>query len=252
MTANSSQEPIKRMVCVSPLFNGLGKTIRDDIVDALKPEQWSRHRLVMTPVDTQKRFYVLLKGRVKVSRQNPETGREIILFLLGPGDGFNVVSLLDGQSHEVSVETLDEVEALSAPLEQWLEWMQAYPAFNHAMHRYIDWKMRQLSELASDLALYDTMTRLAHLILRYFNGNGGDVYPCANLIKDLPHEELARMIGTVRVVVNRLLSELRQEGVVSTEGGELHVCDLEKLLLKAEQHVRARDSEHKPLEQTQE
>ena len=129
--------------------------------------------------------------------------------------------------------------------------MEVYPAFHHAMHRYIDWRMQQLSELASDLALYDTMTRLVHLILRYFDSNGEERHPRANLIKDLPHDELAHMIGTVRVVVNRLLSELRQEGLVNTVDGELHVCNLEKLLLKAEQHVRIRKFLSNSVEQSQ-
>jgi len=129
---------------------------------------------------------------------------------------------------------------MSAPVEQWLVWMEIYPVFHRAMH--------QLSELASDLALYDTMTRLVHLILRYFNGKERGGLARMNLIKDLPHDELAHMIGTVRVVVNRLLGELHHEGLINTRGGELHVCELKKLLLKAEQHVRARGPARRPME----
>jgi len=252
MTADSSQGPTYHVLHESPLFNGLDKAVLDTMVRAMKPVHWPCHSLVMTPEDTLRRFYVLLKGRVKVTRQNPETGREITLFLLGPGDGFNVVSLLDGKHHEVTVETLDDVEALSAPVAQWRGWMDASPAFHRAMQRYVDWRIRQLSELASDLALYDTMTRLVHLILRYFNGNGEDILSRTNLIKDLPHDELAHMIGTVRVVVNRLLSELRHEGIVDTRNGELCVCNLEKLLLKAERHVHSSASVRQSLEQIQE
>ena len=181
---------------------------------------------------------MIVKGRVKVTRQNPQSGREITLCLLGPGDGFNIVSLLDGHRHDVTVETLDVVEAVSAPIEQWSEWLETYPRFHCSMHHYVNRMMWELSQLASDLALYDTMTRLVHLILRYFSDKEGEPSPRKDLIKDLSHDELAHMIGTVRVVVNRLLSELRQEGIINTSGGELRVCDLEKLLDKAEQRVR--------------
>lgn len=250
MLAESTLDPVSRVLRNSPLFHGLGKAVFNDIVGALKPDHWPHHCVVMTPQDTLKRFYVVLKGRVKVVKQSHATGREITLFLLGPGDGFNVVSLLDSQRHEVTVETLDEVETLSAPVAQWWEWMEAYPLFHRALHHYIDWRMQQLSELASDLALYDTMTRLVHLILRHFGNTGEARRPQLNLIKDLPHDELAHLIGTVRVVVNRLLSELRQEGIVNTTGGELQVCNLEKLLLKAEQHVSARGSSAHLLERS--
>ena len=79
------------------------------------------------------------------------------------------------------------------------------------------------------------MTRLSHLILRYCN----DRLTCSdiNLISDLPHEELAHMIGTVRVVVNRLLAELKREGIIDTHSGRLRVLNIEKLLQKTEQQL---------------
>ena len=248
MSAVNATSPAYRVLRNSPLFRELDEALFTSIITTLTPDHWPRHQLVMTPHDTLQRFYVLVSGRVKVVKQSQVTGREITLFLLGPGDGFNVVSLLDSQRHEVSVETLDDVEAVSAPLEQWWTWMEAYPAFHRTLHHYIDRCMQQLAELASDLALYDTMTRLVHLILRHFDENGKDRRPHANLIKDLPHDELAHMIGTVRVVLNRLLGELRRDGIIDTQGGELHVRNLEKLLSKAERHVRVRNIRHSKLE----
>jgi CRP/FNR family transcriptional regulator, cyclic AMP receptor protein len=239
MTAEKkSLNPAYLPLRASPLFKGLEEEAMCHIIDALKSEQWPKHRVVMTPEDTMHRFYLLVKGRVKVVNQNPKTGRMITLFLLGPGDGFNVISLLGGQRHELTVETLDDVEALSAPVEQWIKWLGTYPALHLAMHRYVISRLHELSELASDLALYDTMTRLVHLILRYFGDSDGDLPNRSNLIKDLPHAELAHMIGTVRVVVNRLLGELRDEGLINTGGGELHVKNLEKLLQKAEHYIQ--------------
>ena len=133
----------------SPLFQGLDKPEFDNIIQSLRPERWSRSSVVMSPVDTLQYFYVLIKGRVKVMNQNPETGREITLFLLGPGDGFNIVSLLDSLRHDVTVVALDEVEALSAPVEQWWSWMERYPALHRAVHQYIDAQLQQLNELPS-------------------------------------------------------------------------------------------------------
>ncbi len=219
----------------SPLFQGLGKTVLQEIAPSFDAEKWSSHQLVMAPEATCKRFYVLSQGRVKITRQNRETGRELTLFLLGPGDGFNIVSLLDGERHEVIAATLDPVVAVSAPLATWHDWLDLYPSLRATMRRYIDQQMRQLSELATDLALHDTMARLAHLILR--NYEESRVNPGRNLLHGLSHEELAHLIGTVRVVVNRLLKELREEGVIECQGGEMHVLNLQKLLHRAERKL---------------
>ncbi len=218
-----------------PLFQGLGKAVLHEIAPLLDVEQWSSRQVVMAPQSTCKRFYVLLQGRVKITRQNLETGRELTLFLLGPGDGFNIVSLLDGKRHEVVAVTLDPVIAVSAPIATWHDWLDLYPSLRNAMRHYIDQQMRQLSELATDLALHDTMARLAHLILRNYEESRVD--PRRDLLHGLSHEELAHLIGTVRVVVNRLLKELREEGVIECQGGEMHVLNLQKLLHRAEREL---------------
>lgn len=219
-----------------PLLTDLPPELLREILSQLEYRHWPRRRIVMTPRETVEAFCLLVHGRVKITRQNPVTGRELTLFLLGPGDGFNVISLLDGRPHEVTAETLDDVEALCGPVTLWQSWLERHPALLRAVRRYVDRQMRQLSELASDLALHDTMTRLAHLILRNFEDSRQD--PRRDLLRGLSHAELAHLIGTVRVVVNRLLRELREEGVVDCEGGELHVRNLQKLLQLAEGHLQ--------------
>ncbi|MEJ2646217.1 MAG: Crp/Fnr family transcriptional regulator [Gammaproteobacteria bacterium] len=221
----------------SPLFQGVPRATLEGMVNALSREQWRRRCFVMGPQQTVDSFYVLLKGRVKVTRQNLKTGREVTLFLLGPGDGFNVVSLLDGRRQDVSAQTLDDVVALSGSSDLWHGWLDTDPQFRRAFRGYVDSQLRYLADLAGDLAVHDTMTRLAHLILHYFDGEEQGTSARTNLIQDLSHEELAHMIGTVRVVVNRLLAELKREGIVDTEGGKLRVLDLERLLRKAERDV---------------
>ena len=219
------------VLACSPIFHGLDAAKRQTIAGALSLVRWPRGAFVPAPGDGTDQFYALIEGRVKSTRQN-RSGREVTLFLLGPGDGFSLVSLLDALPDTLAVQTIDAVTAAAAPVAMWHAWMDAYPEFRRAVYRYTHHRLRALGELASDLALHDTMTRLAHLLLRYCSDclNG----PECPLIGDLPHEELAHMIGTVRVVLNRLLSRLKRKGIVDTQGGRLRILDLERLLQIAE------------------
>jgi len=236
-------EAVSKMACnilaSCPLFAGINKPEIEIMLAHMKLERWPRQSLVMTAEETQQNFYLIIKGRVKISHNHPQNGHGLTLYLLGPGDIFNVISLFDGQRHDVTAETLDEVEALSAPVAEWNHWMEENPVFHSNMHRLIVKQMRQLDELASDLALHDTMTRLAHLILRHFDDQKSSTSR-SNLIQDLPHEELAHMIGTVRVVLNRLINELKREDVVTMGAGGLQVQNMEKLLSIAEQHIQGK------------
>jgi len=216
-----------------PLFSEIDRRTLLSMLPAMRREQWPRGYAFKDPEQTKHRFYLLLKGRVKIGRHHLDNGRELTLFLFGPGDVFNALNLIDGGVHNMEIYTLDEVEVLSVPTERWLAWMRQYTPLHKAIAALAASQIGRLSDLASELALDDTMTRLVHLISRYFNNSSYGL----NLIQNLPQEELAHMIGTVRPVVARLLGELKRDGLINTDGGEIHVRNLERLLDKADDHL---------------
>jgi len=217
----------------SPLFSTLGPGAIDDIVTRCRRETW-KHRRQLPMEETWQRFHILLSGRVRLSRSNPESGRMITLFLLGPGEPFCIFSLLDGKAHEVMLETLDDVTLLSLPMGEARQWLDEHPEFNRNLLPYLGEQMCSLAGLASDLALHDTETRLARLILRHVDSDTEKQHVTPRLINDLSHESLAEMIGSVRVVVNRQLQHWKQEGIVDARRGHLEVEALQELVRRAE------------------
>lgn len=215
----------------SPIFAGMDELDLRRLQASLAQESCPARRQIMGPGESLERFRLIVSGRVKIVRSNSVDGRELTLWLLGPGDGFDVVSLLDGLPHTVSAWALGPVRMLSAPMAQWRGWLRALPPLDLAVHRYSAAKLRELADLAADLALHDTSTRLANLLLRHFDGRQN------NLLHDLPQSELAAMIGSVRVVVSRILAQMRAEGVVQLHDGAIRAVDLRRLLARAEAHL---------------
>ncbi len=228
------------LLAASPLFAGLSRNTLKEMASALTLESWPKDFELQAPGSAAERFRILVRGRVKITRSNSQSGRELTLWLLGPGDGFDIVSLLDGQPHAVSARTLDEAQTLSGPIALFQGWIEQFPAFRLAVHRYVARQLRDLTDLAGDLALHDTMTRLAGLLLRHFDTAEKADAAKPNLIRDLPQEELATLIGSVRVVISRLLTELKREAIVELRNGALRVTDLKRLLRRAEAHVHQR------------
>jgi len=217
----------------SSLFSGLEPSAIEDIVTRCRRETWKRRRQLPME-ETWQRFHILLSGRVRLSRSNPESGRMITLFLLGPGEPFCIFSLLDGKAHDVMLETLDDVTLLSLPMGEARQWLEEHPEFNRNLLPYLGEQMCSLAGLAADLALHDTETRLARLILRHVDSDEEQQQVTPRLINDLSHESLAEMIGSVRVVVNRQLQHWKQEGIVDARRGHLEVEALQELVKRAE------------------
>lgn len=227
---------VMEALAAGSLFSGLKYSALKEVAAALIVESWPKKCEIPTAGGTPNRFRMLVRGRVKITRGNPYSGRELTLWLLGPGDAFDVTSLLDGEPHAISAWALDDVVTLSGPIPLFREWLERYPTFRLAVDRYAARQLRELIDLASDRALHDTMTRLARLLLRHFDTHRANP-PRVNLIHDLPQEELASMIGSVRVVVSRLLAQMREEGVVTLRSGAVRVLDLRRLLRRAEARI---------------
>ena len=184
---------------------------------------------LMRPEECLEHFFVILEGRVKVSQINFETGKEQILYLLSKGDMYDVITLFDAKKHENISMALDDVKLLVFPIELFREWVETNPSFNRLFLPYVAKQLRDMENLASDLSLYDTTTRLIKLIARNIEKDKKGKQTL-KLINNLSHEELASLIGTVRKVLNRNLQTLKKEGLIDIKRKELYIKDSQNIL----------------------
>jgi len=223
----------------SPLCRGLNTRVIEDMMRLFTRRCWSKGGL-LSEKQSRDYFHIILHGRLKLTRMHPETGRAITLWLLGPGDGYDILTLLDGLEHDILPVVLDDMETLATPLENARNWITSHPEFNRCFLPYLGEQIRHLEDLSTNLALHDTLTRLARLILHYVtlkkNTYSNDKYP-VRLINDFPHETLACMVGSVRTVINRHLQQLKKDGIVDFHRGHLTVTNLEKLSSQAGQYL---------------
>ncbi len=230
MTLSSSTRYEKSLKC-SPVFSGLDDNVLKDMLKAFRAETWKKGICGLLK-DTTKRFHVLVSGRLEITRTHPDTGRSVTLWLLGPGDVFDIVTLLDGRPHGVIPVALEDAKILFTSLPMARQWINTYPRFGRNLLPYIGERFRHIENFAADLAIHDTMTRLARLILRHVDPEhpmAKDNPHALKLINDLPHEALARMVGSVRVVINRHLQHWKKHSIIDYQRGNLVVKDLEAL-----------------------
>lgn len=197
-----------------------------------------KKRAIIDSEETLEWMYMPIVGRVKVSQINPQTGKEYIIFLLAPGDIFDIVSLMEQREHAVVLEALEDVVALRVSAEATREWLDDHPEFNKNILPYLGKRMRYLEESASDLALHDTITRLSKLILRNVDAekqpNSNNNAHSVSLINDLSHDNIAKMIGSVRAVVNRSIQVLKSDKIIETSRKEKSVKNLKELIKRCE------------------
>ena len=199
--------------------------------DMLSVFQYKKEPKGFQPFDTDStlhNFYFLVSGRIKVYETHPETGNEYILYLLEPGQMFDLICLLDGEKHEIEMEALDTIEILVTPIENVRTWIKFYPDFNKYFLPYIAKQLREIEDKAIDLALFDTWTRTLKLFVHHINSNIH--HSELRLINTFSHSELANMIGTSRNVINRHIQDLKNKDIIDVKRKHIEIKNVKKLI----------------------
>ena len=209
------------------LFSNLNDILKDDINRHGKLVKFKKGEYLFNSEEAMKNFYIFLSGKVKIYQINLENAKEQTIFILGLGDMYDIITLLDEKVHEVISEVLEEGEALCIPIEKVREWINTNPAFNKIFFPYIASQMRKVEELATDLSLYSTSERLIKLILNNITPKG-----VKSLLHNLSRTEIASLIGTVRHVVDRHINELKDDSAIEVKRKQIIIKDIQKLLKK--------------------
>ncbi|WP_457595282.1 Crp/Fnr family transcriptional regulator [Hydrogenimonas sp.] len=173
---------------------------------------------------------IIVRGSVKLAQINPQNGRSIALFVLHPGDIFDVFSLLDGEKHVMFPSALEPTAILRVDMPKAREWFRDFPELNVQMLPYLGRLMRELEAFSEAIVFDDTATRLAKLILKHTHPEKAEhKYFPVRLINRVSHEVLAEMIGSVRSVVTTQLNKMKEEGLILSRRGRFVVKELEML-----------------------
>jgi len=218
--------PSIKVLQETSLFSKTKSEELDDILNHFTPLTMPKKSTISFS-EIEQFFFVVIKGRVKISQLCVETGREYIAEILTEGDVFDTIGLLYSKDEDILVETIDVVWLLKTPVKKARELLYTHPVFNENVFSYFGQKMYELEIFAKELIFYDTSTRLARLIVRYYKEESLDI------IDDLSMETLAKMIGSSRKVVNLHMIALKKDGIITSKDTKLRVVDEEKLYEKA-------------------
>lgn len=222
----------------SPLFASLPEILIQEIAQHFHLVEWAKGSYI-NPNNLMTQFYFVQTGQLEIKRNNPDTGREVTLDVLYPGDSFDITTLLDGKPHDVILEPISSsIQLVSVPIAMMRKWIWTYPEVNQQFLPYLAHKIREQEDLASSFILHDITTRLSRLILKHikknqhYTGEKEEAHE-THLITGLSDETLARMVGSVRQVVNKQLQHWRSQGIINKKRNQLVINDLEAIYKEA-------------------
>ena len=214
------------------LFDNISNSFEEELYKVSKLKKFDKGSNPFYPEDLLKYFYMIVDGRIKTYQINFDNNKEQTIFIYKRGDMFDVISLLDNQPHEVVYEIVQTATVLEIPIEKVRYWLDNNKTFNKKFFPYLAQTIRETEALATDLSLYDTKDRLINLLLQNVNPNNPFKY---QLLQNLSNSEIAKLLGTVRHVIERTIKQLKEDKIIEKTRKEIKILDFEKLLTKTTQ-----------------
>jgi len=210
-----------------PLFSELHDSQLDEISKFAVRQIFKKDNMVLIEEEVGATMFVILKGRVKISRISDE-GREVILSILVDGDFFGEMSILDGQTRSANAVTLEDTELLIIRRENFLQMLHDYPQIAINLLKELAHRLRRSDSQIKSLSLQNAMGKVASTLLRIADDSGIIKQGQVEIAHLPPQQDLANMAGTSRETISRVIKSLNQLGYVKKEGSKLIIIDYDK------------------------
>jgi len=195
-----------------PLFSRLDDKALGNLEKAAIRRAYPKNTILISKGDQSDQLFVVLKGKLKVSITDA-SGKEIIMSLLGAGDYFGEMAMIDGESRSATIVTTQASEVMTISRDDFHRTLMSSPELMFELLKVLARKVRIATDKLESLAFEDVYGRLVKLLIQLAKPHE-DVW----IVEDsLTHQEIANMIGSSREMVTRILKALTSGGYISVD-----------------------------------
>jgi CRP-like cAMP-binding protein len=172
--------------------------------------------------------FCVRNGKIKVFK-NGQDGREHITRVVLPGEFLGLKALLSGNNHSVSSVAIEDSVICFIPKTDFFQLMIKYPEFTRSLIIILSKLLEDAETRMLSLAFKPVRERLAETLLFLFNTFYPETGKSQKDYLNLTRMELANIIGTAPETVIRLLSEFKEEKLISIKGRKIFLADPSRL-----------------------
>jgi CRP-like cAMP-binding protein len=199
------------------ILAGVPEEDRRRLLSIARRRTFSRREVVFHQGDPADSLHLVGAGRFAVRIQTP-LGDTVMLSLLGPGETFGEIALLDGVGpRSATVVALESSETRAIHKLDFDALVARHPGVADLLARALAARVRRLSDLLLEAHYVPADTRVLRRISEF-----GGVIP-------LTQEELSNLAGTSRATVNRVVRDAQARGELDVKRGRIEVVDPDAL-----------------------
>lgn len=157
--------------------------------------------------------YVIDAGSVKITTTNAEDGRELSFAVLGPGEIFGEMALIDAKTRSADATAVSDTEVIVLRREELLDGLQRHPDRLDLVLRFISDRLRRTGQFAKLLAYGSVDQRLEFALKGLLESAKTRYKPDGSLVLQAGPGDLAAAAGTDEARALTYLKGLRKRGL---------------------------------------
>ena len=217
------------IISAIPIFKGLQEGQLSDLAEIAVEKHFSKGQIIFLEGDEGKGFFVVYSGFVKIYKISSE-GKEKILRLVKPHDIFGPVPLFSGETYPASADAMKSTKSFFFPRNVFINLIKKNPDIALNMLDALSDRLRQFTIQVEDLSLKEIPGRLATYFLQVSKEESrSDVFTL-----EITKAQIANLLGTTPETLSRVLSRMREAGIIEDKGKKIKILDIESLKALAE------------------
>lgn len=190
---------------------------------------FKKGEFIYHPGDPTAYIYIIQKGQVFISRMHAE-GAELATSLLKEKGIFGAVTLFCGpKAHTASAKAKTDITVYRLPQKEFEGLVLNNEEIKTEWMRWIEIDRQRAITKIRDSVMYGKLGALCSNLIRLSNSFGETVPEGIRITIKITNQELGLICGTSREVINRLLGDLKRQGVISVEQKIITIHDMDKL-----------------------
>jgi CRP-like cAMP-binding protein len=186
--------------------------------------------------DPADRFYLLLRGQVKLFRLGP-SGNEKVIEIVTPLSTFaEALMFLDRPTYPVGAQAMQAAEVISIDAADFARMLRESVETCFLLMGDMSQRLRGLIREIDDLSLSSATCRVAGYLLTQAGSDGG------TFDLKVPKQTLASRLSVQPETFSRIVRQLRNQGILTVQGSRVEISDYERLKLIADVCALPEDS----------
>jgi CRP-like cAMP-binding protein len=213
-----------------PIFCDLEPEALDQLCRYARHATLKRGATIVSRGDPGNSLFAVISGTVKISISSPE-GRSAIFNLIGPGEIFGEIAVLDGQARSADATANTNCEIFVIDRREFIPFVRSQPTLAMKFIELLCTRLRSTSEQVELVILHHLPGRLAGALIRLTEKH--KLAPGGRTIA-ITQQEISEMIGVTRESINKQLRVWAARKWVRLEHGAIVVLDVGPLEALAE------------------